>query len=269
MKNVLKIFGIIVMAAVIVFPMVSCGDDGVVSISMLTLKGLGNYNGKYIAAYGANEDESIELVAAANVNANDQIITGTMINGGEVVLTVWKVGGTDDNPTFTRYGGSDKITFIVSISNNQTMNNDSDDNEGGWAIVTFQKGVGVGLFSDIDINNPGGGQNNGTSVNITVPSALAGTWKGDAANGTLIFTTNSISTTDLPATKAYVCIAAIKKVNIGTNAVTISGNGSNGTITYTAGGLVAVSLYTWEINGTTLTITDAVKNTNAFTGTKQ
>jgi hypothetical protein len=267
MKNVLKIFGIIVMAAVIMFPMVSCGDDSVVSVigGVLELTKLEKYNGKYVAAFGTNNDGSLELIAAASVNANDQTITGIKISGGKAILSVWVVGGTEDNPTFTGYGGSDTMTFAVSISDNPIVNNDSDDSEGGWAIVTFQKGVGVGVFSDIDIDNPGGGQNNGTSVNISVPSALVGTWTGDTLNGTLVFTASSISTPDAATTKAYAVITGIKQQsNLGMT-VTIN---NDGTISTVVNGIVSVNLYTWTITDTTLTITDN-KNTFTFTGTKQ
>jgi len=256
--------------------MISCDDDiAEVFGGVLTISGLKDYNNKYVIAYGISKDESIELVASANVNANNQTVKGIKIEDGKVVLSVWIVGGTEDRPTFSAYKGSDTLKFGVSIYNNAIVNEDSNAIEEGKALVTFKNGVGGGVFFDFDIDidfpDDDGSQNSGISVdNITIPSTLAGTWKGDDANGILVFTGTSISTTDLIFTKAYACIAAIKKVNTGANTVTISGNGTNGTISYSTGGLMTMNLYTWEISGTTLTIKDnTVKQNVAFTGTKQ
>jgi hypothetical protein len=269
MKNVLKVFGIIALAAVIVFPIVSCEDS--IFGGMLTISGLKDYNGKYVVAFGSDKSETIHLLASAN--ANNQTLKGIKIEGGSVLLSVWIAEGTQDKPTYSAYRGSDTLKFAVSIYDTAIVNDNSEAIKEGWAIVTFKNGVGAGVFFDFDIDFPddGGNQNSGTSVEITVPSSLEGTWKGDDSNGTLVFTASSISTPpDLIYTKAYACITAIKKANTGSNSVTINGNGTNGTITYTTGGIVGLNatLYTWTISDATLTIKD-VNGTLAFTGTKQ
>jgi len=269
MKNVLKILGIIVMAAVIGFPMVSCDDDIIDIIGgLVTLSGLDDYNGKFVVAFGSNKDGSLQLVAA--YSRNNQSETGARINDGKAILTVWEIGGTEENPTFSAYKGSDIVKFAVGIFDNAVVNNDSNNSGEGWALSKFTNGAGAGYFYSFDIDFPdgGGSQNSGKSFNITVPSALGGTWKGDDSNGTLAFNTTSISTTDLFTTKAYAFIAAIENVSK-TSTLTISADGNGSGKISKVVSPVSINLYIWTITGTTLTITDTVKNSVAFTGTKQ
>ena len=235
----------------------------------LTLTGLGNFEGKYVAAFGSDDDDSLHLIAASSVNVDDQAGVGVKIKNGKAVLNVWEAKGDDETGyTISNYKGTDTVKFSVGIFNTENIKfgEETESGENGYALATFKNGIGAGYFSLTDIENPGEQPSPGIeiSVNITVPSTLVGTWKGDEANGTMVFTASTISATD--STKAYAFIAAIKQLNTGTNTVTIN---SNEKIIYTAAGIVYSEIYSWTIANGTLTIVDNIKNTTAFTGTKQ
>jgi len=250
MKNILKILGIIALAAAIGFPLVSCDN---VDVNLLTLTGLKDYDGKYVVAFGAN-DEGLQLVAA-DVNANRNTIDGVLIKNGKALLNVWVIGGTKEDPTFTDYEGSDKMKFTVSIYDTATGIDDEDTKDEGWATVTFMKGVGSGNFS----------KTSGTSFDISVPSALVGTWV-DNTNGTLVFTSSLISTPSAGTSNAYLFVTGIKEANKWLTPVKIT---SDGKISTVVGNVVSVQLYTWEISGNTLTIKKGSESSAFFTGTKQ
>jgi hypothetical protein len=234
----------------------------------LTLTGLESFNDKYIVINGKNEDNSLLLAAAASVDEDTQTAKGVKIKNGKAVMNVW-IAEIGEKITVKPYKGNDTVTFDVGIYSNETVSFNEDPEEGnkGKALATFKKGIGAGIFyiSGTDEPEPPPPGSTQISIDITVPSALVGTWAGDATNGTLVFTTASISTTYTVSNKAYACIAAIKKANT-SNTVTIN---ANGTITKLIENIAYVNLYSWKIDGTTLTITDNVYGTTAFTGTKQ
>jgi len=235
----------------------------------LTLTGLESFNGKYIVISGSNEDKTLFLAAAASVDEDAQTAKGVKIKNGKAVMNVW-IAETVNNVKFTfkPYKGNDTVTFDVGIYNKETVSFNEDPGEGnsGKALATFKNGIGAGIFY---IGTEGPEQpppgSNEISIDITVPSALVGTWTGDDTNGTLVFTATSISAAYTGSNKASVCIAAIKKANT-SKTVTIN---ANGTITKLIENFAYVNLYSWKIDGTTLTITDNVYNTTAFTGIKQ
>jgi len=155
MKKLLRILGIIVLAALIGFPMVSCGDDGVVTIvgSVLTITNLGDYKGQYIAAYGTTLDGGLSLIAAANgVDVVAHTGNGVKINtDGTAVLYVWQVDGTD-SPILTPYKGSDTLSFTVIISDTASLNFADESSKKGSAPATFREGgIGIAAFVPIDI----------------------------------------------------------------------------------------------------------------------
>jgi len=235
----------------------------------LTLTGLESFNDKYVVISGSNKDNTLFLAAAASVDEEAQTAKGVKIKNGKAVMNVW-IAETLDNLKFTfkPYKGDDTVTFDVGIYNKETVSFNEDPGEGnkGKALATFKNGIGAGIFyigtEEPEQPPPGSTQ---ISIDITVPSALVGTWTGDTANGTLVFTSASISTTYTASNKAYACIAAINKANT-SNTVTIN---ANGTITKLIENIAYVNLYSWKIEGSTLTITDNVYGTTAFTGTKQ
>jgi hypothetical protein len=236
---------------------------------ILTLTGLDDYEGSYVAALGG--DDTLMLVAAKNVNAQAGTGKGVKIKNGKAVLNVWKAEGNESSHTVSPYNGNGTVSFSVGIFNNANVNfnNGFEDGKGGMALATFQKGIGAGYFyinpDELPKPPPTGGK---TSVDITVPDNLLGTWEGE--DGTLEFVKASISTTDT-TTKAYAFIVAIKKANTETRPVTINSNndGKKGTISTLVDGFAIVYLYSWEINDTTLKITDSLYNKTVFTGTKQ
>jgi hypothetical protein len=234
----------------------------------LTLTGLDDYNGKYVAAFGSNDDSTLSLLAASSVDLTEEKGKGkgVKIKNGKAVMNVWTATTGDIGITAVNsYKENDTMTFDVYIIDGEDIDLDKEPEteNSGKALTTFKKGIGAGIFY-LDTDQPEPSTNAEISINITVPAALVGTWKGDATNGTLVFTASSISTTD-KTTKANACIAGIKKANT-SSALTIN---ANGTITQLVGNIAYVNLYTWKIDGTTLTIKDNLYGTTAFTGTKQ
>jgi hypothetical protein len=129
MKNIFKILGVISFIAVIGFSIAACGgeEDG----SGLTITGItgfmGDVNGKYAVAIEDSflendDDDTSGLVAAAKVDLNNETITAGKISGGSVTLKVFIAEGDEENPNIVEYKGNDKISFIVVIFNDQTLN---------------------------------------------------------------------------------------------------------------------------------------------------
>jgi hypothetical protein len=143
MKNLLKVFGIIALAAVFGFPMISCGDDvAEVLGGVLTITNLGDYKGKYIVAWGNND-----TLVALNLNKK----SGEKVSDdGSAILSVWNVEG-EGTPSFTPYKESDPLLLrVIVFETPQNVNfaDGSDVGEGGWAVVAFQQGIGAGAFTD-------------------------------------------------------------------------------------------------------------------------
>jgi hypothetical protein len=237
---------------------------------MLTLTGLGEYNEKYIIAFGVDDNNLLMLAAASSVNDGDQTAVGVKVDNGKAVLNVWEVTGDDQSGyTTTSYKGNDKVTFSVGIYSKETVEygEEADEDKDGKAIAKFKFGIGAGVFY-IGPDEPEEPKPVETSFDISVPSALVGKWQGDDTNGALTFTSSKISTSDAFTTKAYAFIVKIKNANNAAADTTVSIN-SNGSITTIVGGIAYVNLYSWKINGTTLTIIENKNKTTVFTGTKQ
>jgi len=140
MKNVLKFLGIIVLAAVIGFPMISCDDDIVSIIGVpMELTGLDKYNGKYIVAWGKND-----TVVALNLKKDK----GVQVSNGKALLSVWNAG--DDGRPTTEYKVDDTVLFWVIVSGDSSVNfaDGSDGGDGGWALAKFISGGFLGAFTD-------------------------------------------------------------------------------------------------------------------------
>jgi len=132
--------------AAIGFSMVSCKDDDGGSGS-LTITGLDKYNGKYVVAWGGNDADTLNLVAADSINLKKFTAKGAKISNGKATLNVWTAGGTDENPTISDYNGSDTVVFGVIITDKADLNlEDEDGEEAGMVTAIFNKGIGVGAL---------------------------------------------------------------------------------------------------------------------------
>ena len=120
-------------------------------------------------------------------------------------------------------------------------------------IIAILAMVGLGLTACEE------DKGDGVTINIS-DTALHGTWKGDATNGTLIFTSNSIGSPDVENTYAKEIADEINDINDILNVTTYS---SNLHIKYKDGGL---SWKYYNINGSTLTLNHKFYQ---FIGTKQ
>jgi hypothetical protein len=123
---------------------------------------------------------------------------------------------------------------------------------------------------DDDGNNSGGkkpdNQKPGDNQTITVSdSTIIGTWAGDAANGTLVISANSFTTTDT-TTSAFAVVTAINaytayaKVVTKDSAIQIAYDGLDGVSYY--------SIFDYTVSGTTLTLKDHDDNEVVFVGSK-
>jgi len=124
MKNTIKLFGVIALAAIIGFSMVSCidldDDGGSGSGGMFTLTGIpAEYNGKYAGTYQCWVNGGI-LMGYQSRSRSD--IKYTKISNGSVSIPMWI--GTE--PNFRRYTGNDTASsllgFSVMIYNSSTGN---------------------------------------------------------------------------------------------------------------------------------------------------
>jgi hypothetical protein len=165
MKNTLKLIGIITLVAVIGFSMAACGNDEEES-GLLTITGLGAYNGKFAIAVGEGSDDE-SLIAATNININNETVTCGEISGGSATLKVWKVEG-EEGDQISIYEGNDTFDFYVVILNEATINGATfadieDGSENipyellgkiagiGMVEVTFKNGVASGKFTDLSM----------------------------------------------------------------------------------------------------------------------
>ena len=132
MKNVLRIFSIIVIISVIGFSFTACDSDDKddsTNNGRLTINGLNSYNGwKIYMIY--NED----FVATDN-NKNEDLIP---INGNSVTFHIW-------TKNWKNYNGNDQnVVFVVDISDMAPGNDRRF--AAGTVTVNFTNGVGSGTF---------------------------------------------------------------------------------------------------------------------------
>lgn len=149
--------GIQVMLLVFGMTIIGCDNDSTdeVKTGKLTITGLSAYNGKYVMAFGENDDEDILYAAAGKSSNNDAVYAGKIKNGS-VTLKVWKVGIAG----LSSFSGSCEVELFVGILNTATITMDSMEDEssfigGGYVSVNFIKGVGTGTFTSAlhDVSN--------------------------------------------------------------------------------------------------------------------
>ncbi|MDR0444341.1 MAG: hypothetical protein LBH44_13150 [Treponema sp.] len=128
MKNLLKFFGIIALAAIIGFSMIACDgdsgdddDDDKVIPGSLTVTNIPsdfkqlNY---WIVGMGADLATDEQFLAAANYA--DEKITGTKITGTSATLNVWKIVG-DDLASFNE-GNNNDVIFVFFVVDKSSLN---------------------------------------------------------------------------------------------------------------------------------------------------
>jgi ABC-type cobalt transport system substrate-binding protein len=152
MKSTIKALGILVLAVVIGFSFITCGDGddggGGGNSGKLTITGLGDYNGKYACAWGSDSTETEELIAAKSINFSRGEIVCERINGGSVVLNVWVLNRSGTNGA--KYNGSDNIMFEVDIFDKEKPDFDEDEPIAeGVLTVAFANGTANGVFVDM------------------------------------------------------------------------------------------------------------------------
>jgi len=173
MKNFMKLVGIIVFAAAIVFPLAALGvNDGAASPrppsagatpsggrGTLTITGLGSYNGYFIYAEAYIDNTNEKIVAASDVFGvmHMEFMRGVEISNGSVTLPVWKILGynneTDDLViNKERYSGNDKIDFHVFVWGEsdsyspQSMGSINSLVSSGVLSVSFTNGTASGVI---------------------------------------------------------------------------------------------------------------------------
>ena len=137
MKNLIKLFGLIALAAVIGFSMTACpsptnsnsnsnsGSSGNTPLTVdattgqLTVTGLGTYNGKWIIAQGINEAYTLSINAADSITTPTITITGAEISGGSATLKVWKA---TSETHLSNYNGNDTLITWAVILTKATLN---------------------------------------------------------------------------------------------------------------------------------------------------
>jgi len=150
MKNIVKLFGIIALVALIGFSMVACGGDdgggggggggGGSGNGSLTITGLTAYNGKYV---GGSCVKSADNIIMAGGQYNNGTLTGGEIKDGTVTLKVWK----SDGMNVTNYSGNDKsVTFYLSFMDKATDSIGIGTSSRGEVTVDFTNGVASGAF---------------------------------------------------------------------------------------------------------------------------
>ncbi len=204
MKNMFKVFGIII-TVMIVLLAVGCGgitpkdpdgDNEAPSTSgRLTVTGLDAYNGYYIIAQGATNDEEM-LFAGRGINISKETFTGTKIVSGQAVLNVWKVIHEDDEtPELKSYNGSNWAGFYAYIFRDSIFSPENDIAKGGVYAgeiypVIFSNGVATAAISNVAEAEEG--QAEGPP---SVPAALQGTWEDVAGTGKVVLTDTTFTFT--------------------------------------------------------------------------
>ena len=156
MKNLFKCFKIVAFVAVIGFALASCdmgadSDEVIVSSTggSLTITGLDEFEGSYIAALG--EDTDGKHLLAANA-VSGETITGGKVTGGTVTLKVWKFVS---NTELGSFNGNGEVEFAVDVFKVAAIElhedhyhafNHDDELASGHVDVSFTNGVGSGAF---------------------------------------------------------------------------------------------------------------------------
>jgi len=123
MKNLYKLFGVVVLVAGIVLAFSACSNDSTDGDNIapstdgsLTVTGLEGYNDRFAIAMSYNYpvDQDPNLFAAAAIS--NTTFTAAKITNGSVTLNVWKMTGPT---TVASYNGSDYnelMVYIVDVS---------------------------------------------------------------------------------------------------------------------------------------------------------
>jgi hypothetical protein len=118
------------------------------TVGLLTITGLGAYNGQEVRAYCGNNNVSqltLEAVGTLLDTGEAQLrykYIPSNITGDETTLKVYKQDGQSPNHTFSSYSGNNQnVSFTVWIKNT-----DLDTSKYGSATVNFTNGIGSGVF---------------------------------------------------------------------------------------------------------------------------
>ncbi|MCL2381391.1 MAG: leucine-rich repeat domain-containing protein [Treponema sp.] len=182
MKNVVRVLGMVVLAALVGFTMAACdtggggggaASGGVLTVSAtdgrLTITGLEAHDGRRVIAFGAHDQEVIAAAESISVHA---VYTGGIIADGTVELNVWAFVGDYNNPGYTNFDGTGTAYFFEILVINRASIGDGERDaigeyfyEGGqmpdWlmdyslASVEFDSGIGSMLW----YGNGGNGDN--------------------------------------------------------------------------------------------------------------
>jgi len=174
MKNTIKIIGIVIFAIIIGFSFISCdngsggksntgGNTGgnTITETTLTITGLGDYNGKWVFAWG--ETSSDFLFAANSVVFDEEeetlLITCGQISNGSVTLKVLK----EDDGSFIPFTRAGKVEMAILVSSQDPITEEEyyalegNPEEISWleavglGEVTFSAGKGTIAFEAIDM----------------------------------------------------------------------------------------------------------------------
>jgi len=146
MKNTNKVFGIIVIATVIVFTMVGCDLFEEEPAGTFTLTNIPPaYNGKFASLSAASIFIGSQ-VDGSSTDPSKGIRYNPIING-EVEIPLWK----ESDGKYKRYDGDDGgMTVSIGIYNSDTPN-DANIRIAGWTSylrdVTFKKGSAKGSWN--------------------------------------------------------------------------------------------------------------------------
>jgi len=165
MKNIIKLFMVIVLVAVIGFLMTACLSDVVDEIKTvevtttgrITIIGLEAYEGKNISGSTYNGVPDLKACKTA-YNERHKTSTGAdhtvskttepgIVVSGQAVLKVYHYKDMGNDGYYENYSGNDQsVDFSVDIFNSQ--NNSS--RVWGNVTVNFSNGIGSGAFVPLD-----------------------------------------------------------------------------------------------------------------------
>jgi hypothetical protein len=193
MKNLVKLFGIIAIVAIVGFSMAGCGGGGSGSSTSSTSSSKGNskgsskggggfsgdgrsssggtftltgipskYNAQYaLSTYDIDEDDD-PIAGFQSYNSSSEKLTNMtfpIVSNGSVRIPQWKMD--ENNVSFARYSGNVASNITVFIHNIQTMNEDNANEIKKNTEVTvlfdsvnFSKGSASRSWSEADMINP-------------------------------------------------------------------------------------------------------------------
>jgi hypothetical protein len=167
MKNLIKVFGIIALVAVIVFSMAACGGDdggggGTGGGGTFTLTDIpAKYNGKYAWLVG-DTLRGADKVSPYSYRADKN----TRISNGKVSIPMWDLSGK-------RYFGNDTITELIVLICEEI------DSYSGTPIyfysVTFSNGNVTKSYNDADTRGGDSGTGGNNPQTATYTGATGGT----------------------------------------------------------------------------------------------